>query len=131
MKKYRYNFPDKRDSMMIQYFTNYGYFGEYWKEPCPHCGGVISRTHITNHCEKFDGLRKETLRRIGEIIGPLEEEKGLQHWLTKLYFDPKMDRGAKANRDLTEVMKRFITGIILEKRDLMRVWDDTESSGED
>jgi hypothetical protein len=34
----------------------------------------------------------------------------------KLYFDPKFERGGKANG------KRFITGIFYEKRVLMRVW---------
>ena len=131
MKKYRYNWPDKRDIMVIQYFTNYGYFGEYISDPCPHCGGARSRKHITNQCDKFDGLRKETLKQIGEIIGPIDEEKGLEYWMTKIYFDPKADRGTKANRKLTDVMKKFITGIIFEKRVQMRVWDDTESSSED
>ena len=128
LNKYRYRWSDRRDALVIQYLTNYGYYGEYISDPCPHCGGVRSRTHITNECAKFDGLRKETLRKIEDIIGPMDRKDDLEHWLMKLYFDPKLERGAKAIGKLMEVMKRFITGIIFERRVQMRVWDDTESS---
>jgi len=65
-KKY-YMAWDKRDGHMIRYLINHGFYKVRIIPTCKHCGEPNIRTHVTNNCPKFDGLRERAWKELDEL----------------------------------------------------------------
>jgi hypothetical protein len=121
--KFLYKWPDKREHFLVKYIVKFGFFDGRLFEICQLCGGINSRTHVTNECPYFKEGREKALGRIGEITGianlrKCEDESNigdLENWILRIYFAPFPEWSKKQMRDLVEVMKSFVSHIYMNR----------------
>lgn len=99
---------DGRDSMMVKYFCNIGFFRNRFRGICQHCGAENSREHAVDDCVHYDSLRCETIERLRRFF-PGDR---LSTMLSKIYFS-----GVKVTkrdyRYLVKELKSFITTLYM------------------
>jgi len=105
-KKY-YMAWDKRDRHMIRYLVNHGFYKARIIPICKHCGKPNSRSHVTNNCPKFDGLRESAWKELDELkITRLKMKVKFNEDLEKAFLDAYFKPGPKCVGEL-EVLKKF------------------------
>ncbi len=110
-KKKYYMAWDKRDSHMIRYLVNHGFYKHRFRPKCEYCGEDNSRGHVTNKCPEFTELRNRTWKEIGKIrMTNLEMEYNgdLEKALLDVYFKPSV----KIIKEL-EVVKSFAINLTI------------------
>jgi hypothetical protein len=103
-----YYICDGRDSMMVKYFCNIGFFRHKFQVICQHCGAENSREHAVDDCEHYADLREETIGRLGKWF-PNDK---LSQMLSKIYFND-LNVSKKEYRDLVKEMKSTISRLYM------------------
>jgi hypothetical protein len=98
-----YKTCDGRDSMIVKYFCNVGFFRHKYRETCQHCGAPNSREHAVDECKHYDGLRIEAKKKLREIFG----DEDLSTMLSKIYFGAVETKRREYKR-LVLLMKEYI-----------------------
>ena len=104
VRKFGFNFPDKRDHFLVKFLTNHGFFKARFAPECSRCGQPNSRRHAINECPAADQLRTRTLRNIAEITKV--PYRDLEGFILLLYFRPSWDD--KTMYKLVEEVKRCL-----------------------
>ena len=108
--KYFFKAPDKRDGHLIRYLLDFGFYKARFVKKCKNCGADNSRTHITNLCPAFEGIRERIKKKLMRVTGrPIQQD--LESEILKCYFDPQSIRIA----EVLDVLKTFSIGIIIQQ----------------
>ncbi len=114
-----YRWYDRRDSMVVKFFCNIGFFRDSAVN-CKHCGGENSRKHVLDSCPYYEELSKSGWDKIKKFVWRDDfEEKGLDDVLNTLYFAPSDDR--KIRTAEASALKEIITGMFMSQKEELRV----------
>ncbi len=92
---------------MIRYLVNHGFYKARIIPKCKYCREPNSRTHVTNNCPKFDGLRERAWKELDELkITRVKMKVKFNEDLEKAFFDAYFKPGPKYVGEL-EVLKKF------------------------
>jgi hypothetical protein len=97
-----YMLCDGRDSMLVKYFCNIGFFRRQYRETCQHCGEVNSREHAVDECSHYEELRNEAKTKLSVYF---RNEESLSTMLSRIYFG---DVDKERNKDLVPLLKKTI-----------------------
>ena len=109
--KYYFKYCDKRDNLIIKFFTNYGFFEPRLFPICKYCGENNSRTHIVNECKDkfFVNLREEFSPKIKKYLN--KNIDNLEKGLLEIYFEPR----DKAIIKGLKILKEYAAKLYMER----------------
>jgi hypothetical protein len=82
-----YKACDGRDSMVVKYFCNIGFFRYQYRVTCQHCSEPNSREHAVDECSHYEALREDARARLGRFF---QEGELVSTMLSKIYFRAMM-----------------------------------------
>ena len=116
LKKYIFNFPDKRNFHVIRYFTHTTKGTCIRLFPLCGCGEIKTPSHSANECSKIlkDKNRKKVVDEIEAIFRKHNQEikNNLYDYLHAIFYTINDIEGKDRNR-LTEILKNTIYQLIV------------------
>ncbi|MFO0359348.1 MAG: RNA-directed DNA polymerase, partial [Flavobacteriales bacterium] len=107
IQKEKYNFPDKRDSLMLKFFSNVGFFSSRFMEKCKHCSSDNSRRHAVDDCTQYSSWRTRLLGELDKITNDeLRNINDLNSKMDYIYYSGSNERNRRTK--CLEVLKRYI-----------------------
>jgi hypothetical protein len=104
---------DRRDAYLIRFLVDFGFYKGRFVPLCRYCGNENSRTHVTNSCEGFKSLRKNTWKKLGKYLKKEDYGDDLERAILDAYYDP----GDKC-QDVLEVIKSFAIQLVIKSCEL-------------
>jgi hypothetical protein len=119
-KNILFTWNDRRDRLLVNYFTNHGFFQERWKENCVNCRIPNSRTHVTNVCPEYKKIRDLLLKELSKLNISISnvEEFLIDNFMGKVEFPDEKEEMDNEK----DGKKKIIKKTSLEDAKLKKVW---------